>query len=56
MIKYNIPVEAALEVIAGKWKVVILCYLTKKTRRTGELERLMPELEIRFSEKNLIIK
>ncbi|MFB9328471.1 winged helix-turn-helix transcriptional regulator [Paenibacillus aurantiacus] len=42
MIKYNIPVEASLEVIGGKWKVVILCYLTKGTRRTGELKRLMP--------------
>ncbi len=42
MIKYNIPVEATLEVIGGKWKVVILCYLTKGTRRTGQLKRLMP--------------
>lgn len=42
MMKYNIPVEAALEVIGGKWKVVILCYLTKGTKRTGQLKRLMP--------------
>jgi DNA-binding HxlR family transcriptional regulator len=40
--KYNIPVEAALEVIGGKWKVVILCHLIKDKRRTGELKRLMP--------------
>ncbi|QGQ97257.1 transcriptional regulator [Paenibacillus psychroresistens] len=44
MKKYNIPVEAALEVIGGKWKVVILCFLTKGEGilRTGELRRLMP--------------
>ncbi|MDM5317834.1 helix-turn-helix domain-containing protein [Fictibacillus sp. b24] len=42
MKKYNIPVEAALEVIGGKWKVVILCHLIKDKRRTGELKRLMP--------------
>ncbi|MCD7035501.1 winged helix-turn-helix transcriptional regulator [Metabacillus sp. GX 13764] len=39
---YNIPVEATLEVIGGKWKVVILCHLTKGTKRTSELKRLMP--------------
>lgn len=39
---YNIPVEASLEVIGGKWKVVILCHLIKGKKRTGELKRLMP--------------
>ena len=38
---YNIPVEATLEVIGGKWKVVILCHL-KRNKRTSELKRLMP--------------
>ncbi len=42
MKKYNIPVEAALEVIGGKWKVVILCHLIKNELRTSELKRLMP--------------
>ncbi|WP_226582724.1 winged helix-turn-helix transcriptional regulator [Halobacillus litoralis] len=42
MKKYNIPVEAALEVIGGKWKVVILCHLIKRELRTNELKRLMP--------------
>lgn len=42
MPKYNIPVEAALDVIGGKWKVVILCHLILGTRRTSELKRLMP--------------
>ncbi|NMO97128.1 winged helix-turn-helix transcriptional regulator [Paenibacillus lemnae] len=39
---YNIPVEATLEVIGGKWKVVILCHLDKGEKRTSELKRLMP--------------
>ncbi|SFA70126.1 MULTISPECIES: helix-turn-helix domain-containing protein [unclassified Bacillus (in: firmicutes)] len=42
MKKYNIPVEAALEVIGGKWKVVILCHLIKGKKRTSELKKLMP--------------
>ena len=42
MKQYNIPVEATLEVIGGKWKVVILCHLTKGTKRTSELKRSMP--------------
>ncbi|MCL6586297.1 MAG: helix-turn-helix transcriptional regulator [Anoxybacillus sp.] len=40
--KYNIPVEATLEVIGGKWKCVILCHLTHGKKRTSELKRLMP--------------
>ena len=40
--KYNIPVEATLEVIGGKWKYVILCHLTHGKKRTSELKRLMP--------------
>lgn len=40
--RYNIPVEAALEVIGGKWKCVILCHLMRGKKRTGELKKLMP--------------
>ncbi|WP_225442605.1 winged helix-turn-helix transcriptional regulator [Paenibacillus lycopersici] len=40
--KYNISVEATLEVIGGKWKCVILCHLTHGKRRTSDLKRLMP--------------
>ena len=39
---YNIPVEATLEVMGGKWKAVILCHLDKGDKRTSELKRLMP--------------
>ena len=41
---YNIPVEATLEVIGGKWKVVIMCHLIKGERRTSELRKLMPTI------------
>ncbi|ANY75848.1 winged helix-turn-helix transcriptional regulator [Paenibacillus ihbetae] len=42
--KYNIAVEATLEVIGGKWKCVILCHLTHGRKRTSELKRLMPNI------------
>lgn len=41
---YNIPVEATLDVIGGKWKVVIMCHLIKEERRTSELKKLMPTI------------
>ncbi|MCR8658737.1 winged helix-turn-helix transcriptional regulator [Paenibacillus endoradicis] len=42
--KYNISVEATLEVIGGKWKCVILCHLTHGKKRTTELKQLMPHI------------
>ncbi|MFJ7744486.1 winged helix-turn-helix transcriptional regulator [Peribacillus sp. NPDC097295] len=42
--KYNISVEATLEVLGGKWKCVILCHLTHGKKRTNELKRLMPNI------------
>jgi DNA-binding HxlR family transcriptional regulator len=42
--RYNIAVEATLEVIGGKWKCVILCHLTHGKKRTNELKRLMPNI------------
>ncbi|MEM7760211.1 MAG: helix-turn-helix domain-containing protein, partial [Cyanobacteria bacterium P01_A01_bin.40] len=38
------PVEAALEVIGGKWKGVILYHLLSETMRFNQLRRLMPEV------------
>lgn len=35
------PVTHAQNVIAGKWKIIILWHL-KETRRFGELQRLVP--------------
>ncbi|MBT2286515.1 winged helix-turn-helix transcriptional regulator [Paenibacillus polymyxa] len=42
--KYNISVEATLEVIGGKWKCVILCHLIHGKRRTSDLKRIMPAI------------
>ena len=47
---FNCPVEAALDVMGGKWKPVILWYLSQGDHRFGELRRAIP----RVSEKVLI--
>ncbi|GIO34321.1 MULTISPECIES: winged helix-turn-helix transcriptional regulator [Paenibacillus] len=39
---FNIPIEATLEVIGGKWKTLILCHLTYGAKRTSELKKLIP--------------
>lgn len=41
---YNIPAEATLEVIGGKWKLLILCHLNcgPGPKRTSELKKNIP--------------
>ena len=39
---YLCPIEATLDLIGGKYKVVILYHLTGKTLRFNELTRLIP--------------
>jgi DNA-binding HxlR family transcriptional regulator len=47
---YSCGLEAALEIISGKWTVLILWGLRDEPRRFGELRRLVPGI----SEKMLI--
>jgi DNA-binding HxlR family transcriptional regulator len=48
--QYSCGLEAALEVVGGKWKVLILWPLISATHRFGELRRKVPGI----SEKMLI--
>jgi DNA-binding HxlR family transcriptional regulator len=38
------PVETTLAVIGGKWKPLILYYLTQRTHRYNELKRMLPHV------------
>ncbi|MEC0171979.1 helix-turn-helix domain-containing protein [Paenibacillus graminis] len=60
---YNTAVEATLEVIGGKWKPVILFFLTFGKKRNGEFISLMPVItqkvltqQLRELEEDGIIK
>ncbi len=46
------PVETALDVLAGKWKILILWYLRRDTLRFNELQKMLP----RITQKMLIQK
>ena len=46
---FGCPVELALEVLGGKWRVVILAHLKERPLRYAELRRHIP----RMSEKML---
>jgi DNA-binding HxlR family transcriptional regulator len=42
--KFNCPTEFALAVLGGKWKTIILAYLSERPCHYGELRRLLPGL------------
>ncbi len=50
---YVSPIDAALEVIGGKYKVAILYHLRESVLRFGELRRLLPSATQRMLTKQL---
>ncbi|WP_318509392.1 helix-turn-helix domain-containing protein [Bacillus sp. T3] len=38
------PVTETQDIIAGKWKIIILWHLSRQTRRFNELQRLLPDI------------
>ena len=50
---YVSPIDAALEIIGGKYKVAILYYIRESVLRFGELRRLMPLVTKRMLTKQL---
>jgi len=50
---YDCPTEATLEVLAGKWKTIILYYLEESPRRFSELEKLLETCSERMLAKQL---
>lgn len=61
--KYKVGVEAALEVMGGKWKPLIIYHLFTGCKRTSELRRLIPDItqkmlttQLRGLEKDEIVQ
>jgi DNA-binding HxlR family transcriptional regulator len=50
---YVSPIDAALEIIGGKYKVAILYYIRESVLRFGELRRKMPLATMRMLTKQL---
>jgi len=42
--EYVCPIEVSMDLIAGKWKLLIMWHLRHKTRRFGELQRKIPNV------------
>lgn len=44
MKQYHLGIEATLEILGGKWKALIVCFLMSGPKRTSKLERLIPDV------------
>lgn len=52
-IPYDCPIEAALGLIGGKWKALIIDHLTEGPMRFGELQRKMPKITAKMLTQQL---
>jgi DNA-binding HxlR family transcriptional regulator len=50
---FNCPTEFTLQVLGGKWKTVILCYLKERQLRYAELRKLIPKLSDKMLSERL---
>jgi DNA-binding HxlR family transcriptional regulator len=50
---FGCPTEFTLDVLGGKWKTVILCYLKQKPLRYADLRRLIPALSDKMLSERL---
>lgn len=41
---YNCPLELSMDLIGGKWKLIILWYILEGPKRFGQLNRLIPKI------------
>ncbi len=42
--EYNCPLELSMDIVGGKWKSIIVFYLRRGAKRSGELQRMMPSI------------
>lgn len=42
--EYSCPIEVAMELVSGKWKLLIIWHLRNKTRRFSDLQRKIPKV------------
>jgi len=42
--EYSCPIEVSMNLVAGKWKLLIMWHLRNKTRRFGEIQKKIPNV------------